>query len=323
MVTSSHEAMHRIFQHDPGLFSRVSQFLGADIPRPVGATALPTDLTEDSPVERRVDTLLRFDTAEQGPFLLAVEAQGKKDPAKPASWAYYASYLWTKYRLPTALLVVCQDLTTAKWARQPMTCGPARIPTLTLQPLVAGPHNMPMITDPDEAREDLVLASLAAITHAADPGVDAILKALSAALKDAPDDVANPIVEFTAQGLGNRPAKHFWRNLVAVDLSFYRSYLAEEVREEVRDAVREEVRDAVREEVREEVRVEVREEVRVEELNEGRAQALLQVLEDRGLDVSDDVRERITTCHDGDQLSEWLTRALTAQQAADIFDAQA
>ncbi|MDI3409129.1 hypothetical protein [Streptomyces cavernicola] len=189
MVTSSHEAMHRIFQHDPGLFSRVSEFLGADIPRPVGATALPTDLTEDSPVERRVDTLLRFDTAEQGPFLLAVEAQGKK--------------------------------------------------------------------------------------------------ALSAALKETPEDIANPIAEFTAQGLGNRPAKHVWRNLVAVDLSFFKSYLAEEIRDE------------------------------------GRAEFLLQVLEDRDLDVPDDVRERITSCHDQDLLSQWLTRALTAQQASDIFDAQA
>ncbi len=59
MVSSSHEAMHRIFQHDPGLFSRVTHFLGIDLPRPIGATALPTDLTEASPVERRVDTLRR------------------------------------------------------------------------------------------------------------------------------------------------------------------------------------------------------------------------------------------------------------------------
>ncbi|RII11674.1 hypothetical protein DSC45_27575 [Streptomyces sp. YIM 130001] len=100
MVSSSHETMHRIFQHDPGLFSRVSQFPGADIPRPVRAPTLPTDLTEDSPVERRVDTLLRFDfdTTGQGAFLLAVEAQGKKDPDKPASWAYYVACRATRCR---------------------------------------------------------------------------------------------------------------------------------------------------------------------------------------------------------------------------------
>lgn len=74
--------------------------------------------------------------------------------------------------------------------------------------MVAGPHNMPVITDPEEARADLVLASLAAITHAAEPAVNAILKALSTALRDVPEDIADPIVECTAQGLGKHPAKH-------------------------------------------------------------------------------------------------------------------
>ncbi|MGW0813252.1 hypothetical protein ACWD00_08385 [Streptomyces viridiviolaceus] len=287
MVSPPHEAMHRIFQHDPGLFSRVSRFLGVDIPAPVRATALPTDLTEASPVERRVDTLLRLETAEQGAFLLAVEAQGKKDPDKSASWAYYVSYLWTKYRLPTALLVVCQDYATAGWAQQAVNSGPPQLPTLTLRPLVAGPHNMPVITDPEEARADLVLASLAAITHAAEPVVNAILKALSTALRDTPEDIADPIIEFTAQGLGNRPAKHLWRNLVAVDLSFYKSYISEEIRDEGRA--------------------------------ERGAEDVLFVLEQRGLDISDDVRRRVTECGNPEILRTWLARAITAPTAEEIF----
>ncbi|MEV0014016.1 RpnC/YadD family protein [Streptomyces tendae] len=265
-----------------------------DIPKPIGATALPTDLTEASPVERRVDTLLRFETAGQGPFLLAVEAQVKKDPDKPASWAYYVSYLWTKYRLPAALLVVCQDHATAKWAQQPVASGPAQLPTLTLRPLVAGPHNMPVITDPDEARADLVLASLAAITHAAEPVVNAILKALSTALRDAPEDIAAPIVEFTAHGLGNRPARHLWRNLVAVDLSFYKSYISEEIRDEGREQGR---------------------------AQQG-AQDVLLVLEQRGLDVSDEVRTRITECGDPEVLRHWLARAVTAASAEAVFESE-
>ncbi|WP_432054709.1 hypothetical protein [Streptomyces sp. bgisy022] len=297
MVSPPHEAMHRIFQHDPGLFSRVSRFLGVDIPRPVRATPLPTDLTETSPVERRVDTLLRFDTAEQGAFLLAVEAQGKRDPDKPASWAYYTAYLWTKYRLPTALLVVCQDHTTAKWAQRAVSSGPPQLPTLTLRPVVAGPHNMPVITDPEEARADLVLASLAAITHAAEPAVNAILKALSTALRDVPQDIADPIVEFTAQGLGKHPAKHLWRNLVAVDLSFYKSYLVEEIREEARA------------------------EASAESERRRAAEDVLTVLAERGLDVSDQARERINGCDDPQTLSRWLRRAVTAPTTEAVFDA--
>ncbi len=153
--------------------------------------------------------------------------------------------------------------------------------------MVAGPHNMPVITDPDEARADLVLASLAAITHAAEPAVNAILKALSTALRDVPEDIADPIVEFTAQGLGKHPAKHLWRNLVAVDLSFYKSYLVEEIREEARA--------------------------------EGRAEDVLLVLEQRGLEVSEEVRGRVTGCADPDVLRLWLARAVTASKAEEIF----
>ncbi|WP_443053860.1 hypothetical protein [Streptomyces sp. NBC_00670] len=79
-----------------------------------------------------------------------------------------------------------------------------------------------------------------------------------------------------------------WRNLVAVDLSFYKSYISEEIRDE------------------------------------GRAQRgaedLLLVLEQRGLDVSDDVRRRITDCHDPEILRQWLSRAVTAPKAEEIFE---
>lgn len=85
MVSSPHEGMHRIFQEYPGLFSRVSEVLGVPFSPPVSTTLLPTDLTEARPVERRVDTLLRIDTQDDETFLLAIEAQGKKDPDKPAS----------------------------------------------------------------------------------------------------------------------------------------------------------------------------------------------------------------------------------------------
>ncbi|MEU5514012.1 MULTISPECIES: hypothetical protein [Streptomyces] len=292
MVSAPHEAMHRIFQHDPGLFSRVSRILGIPLSGPVVTTVMPTDLTEASPVERRVDTLLRLETPEQGAFLLAIEAQGKKDPDKPASWAYYTAFLWTKYRLPTCLMVVCQDRATAQWAQRTVYSGLPQMPTVSVRPTVVGPHNMPVITDPAEARADLALATLAAITHAAEPDIDVILKALSTALRDTPQDIADPIVEFTAQGLGNRPAKHLWRNLVAVDLSFYKSYISEEIRDEGRTEGR----------------------------AQSRAEDLLLVLEERGLDVSDDVRRRITECREPETLRRWLSRAVTAPKAEEIFE---
>ncbi|MFG2170647.1 hypothetical protein ACGFMO_04525 [Streptomyces niveus] len=287
MVSSPHEAMHRIFQEYPGLFSRVSEVLGVAFSPPTSVAVLPTDLTESRPVERRVDTLLRLDTEHEEPLLLAVEAQGKKDTDKPASWTYYLSYLYAKYRTPPVLLVVCQDRATAEWAARPVHIGPRQWASLTLRPLVAGPHNMPLITNAADARKDLALATLSAITQADDPDIGAILKSLSAALREAPESLAGPLVELTAQGLGKRPAAEQWRNLVAVDLSFYTSPLSEEIRDEGRAA--------------------------------GRAEDILLALQQRDIPVSDEARERITTCTDLDVLRDWFLRSLTASSAEDVF----
>lgn len=288
MVNSSHEAMHRIFQECPDLFTGVSKVLGLPFTQPVSVRILPTDLTEVRPVERRVDTLLRLDYDGDDSLLLAVEAQSAKDPDKPASWAYYLSFLYAKYKIPPLLLVVCQDRPTAKWAARPMVLGPPGWPSLTLHPLVVGPHNMPLVNDPEEARADLALAALSAITHAKEPAVDGILKTLSTALHDAPEAVVVTIIELTAQGLGgNRRAAELWRNLVAVDLSAYKSYIFEEFRDEGR--------------------------------TQRGAEDVLLVLETRGIDVPVDVRERINGCDDVDLLRRWLTRAVTVSSAEEIF----
>ncbi|MFJ1651548.1 hypothetical protein ACIOC2_09080 [Streptomyces sp. NPDC088337] len=288
MVNSSHEAMHRIFQEYPGLFTGVSEVLGLPFVPPTAVTVLPTDLTEARTVERRVDTLLRFDSEGEESFLLAVEAQSGKDGDKPASWAYYLSFLYAKYRIPPLLLVVCQDRSTAEWAARPVPIGPRQWPALRLYPLVVGPHNMPVITDPADARADLALATLSAIAHAKEPAVDGILKALSTALQDVPEAVADTIIEFTAQGLGgNRRAAALWRNLVAADLSFYKSYLSEEIRDEGR--------------------------------TRGAAEDILLVLETRGIDVPYAIRERITACDDLELLRCWLARAVTVPSAEEVF----
>lgn len=288
MVSSSHEAMHRIFQQDPGLFTRVARTLGLGFAEPASVTVLPTDLTETDPVERRVDTLLRIEGADEPPMLLAVEAQGRKDPAKPASWAYYVAYLHTKYRLSPLLLVVCQDRATAAWAATPVRIGPSQWPALTLRPLVVGPDNTPVITDAAEARKDLPLAVLSAITHAGDPEIAAILKALSTALQGVTEDQSNTFIELTAQGLSkSEAALSLWRHHVATDLSFYTSPISEEIREEGRAV--------------------------------GRAEDILRLLDRRGIDVSADDRERIRTCDDLDDLSRWFDRAITATSTNEVF----
>ncbi|MHB9859286.1 RpnC/YadD family protein [Streptomyces sp. YIM S03343] len=300
MVSSPHEAMHRIFQDHPGLFSGVSAALGVHLAVPASVTLLPTDLTENRPLERRVDTLLRFDAEdEEDSFVLAVEAQSGKDLDKPASWAYYASYLLAKYGVQPVLLVVCQDRATAEWAARPSRFGPREYPLLTLCPLVAGPHNMPVIITAAEARKDLALATLSAITHAKNPDIETILKAMSTALRETPSDVAAPIIELISQGMGSYPAAETWSKLVSVDLSFYKSPISQEIRAEGRE----------------------------QGLEQGRAEGevlraaadVLDVFDVRSMDVPETVRERILDCDDLETLRHWLRRAVIVPTAEDIF----
>lgn len=78
---------------------------------------------------------------------------------------------------------------------------------------------------------------------------------------------------------------------MAVDLSFYKSPLSEEIRDEGR--AEGEARRA--------------------------AEDVLDILEVRGIDVPEAVRERITGCGDPEILRHWLRRAVTAPTAEDIF----
>ncbi|MFB7442975.1 hypothetical protein ACFC01_32490 [Streptomyces mirabilis] len=120
---------------------------------------------------RRVDTLMRVDTADSGSYLLAVEAQGRPDPDKLNSWTYYLAYLYAEHKLPPLLLVVCQDKPTASWAAQPIHIGLPAHTSIAVFPLVLGPENLPTIIDPDEAAEDLALAVFSALAHANDPAL--------------------------------------------------------------------------------------------------------------------------------------------------------
>jgi hypothetical protein len=52
---------------------------------------------------------------------------------------------------------------------------------------------------------------------------------------------------------------------------------------------------------------------------EGESDAVLRVLDARGLKPTAAERERITTCTDLDELRAWITRAVTAQEVSDIF----
>ncbi len=53
--------------------------------------------------------------------------------------------------------------------------------------------------------------------------------------------------------------------------------------------------------------------------SQGEANALFEVLDVRGSDVSDEIRARVTGCTDIQQLRVWIRRAATADSIDDVF----
>lgn len=51
----------------------------------------------------------------------------------------------------------------------------------------------------------------------------------------------------------------------------------------------------------------------------GEAKAILMVLETRGLEVSDETRERILACTDQETLESWIHKAVTVRSVEELF----
>lgn len=122
----------------------------------------------------------------------------------------------------------------------------------------------------------------------------AVVESLAAALKTIDRDSAAVFAQFVDSCLEDARAKQMWRDLMANIQYFWRHPLAEQVREEGR------------------------EEGRVE----AKAETVLQILQWRGIPVSDAVRERVKACADLDRLEVWAQRAMNAADAAELFGAE-
>lgn len=287
MVTSSHEAMHRIFQHDAAAIAHAFSVLKLPFSKPTAVEQVSVDLTETAPVERRADTILDITTVDDR-FLMVVEAQSSADDSRPDSWSYYVTFLRNKYKLPVILVVICHDHATARWATAPMKLGHAFWTTITLHPLVLGPHNVPAVTDPAVVVQDLPLAALSAVTHAREPEIGAILGAIVAGIRRlGGNETTEFYVELIEQGISHTDAAETWRKHMATDLSFFRSESAQKLRAQGRA--------------------------------EGRAEDVLMILRHRGVLVTEDMADRIRSCADELQLATWLRRSLDVSSVEELL----
>jgi hypothetical protein len=295
-VTPEHEALHRIFKHDSGLFARiVARALDVDTPAASHFSELNVDLTETRPIDRRADSVLRAEFRVDDPggdYILIVESQTEPDKTRRGSWPYYITFVQNKYQMDVVLLVVCGKAETARWARKPVQIGRPGLVCLTVTPVVLGPDNVPAITSVEEAAADLPLAVFSALTHARGPKARAILETLAAALDTTDIGIAENLSEFTEVGLGTTPGAQIWKELMATETYAFMS----ETRAKAMAAG--------------EAKGEAR----------GEAKAVLRVLARRKVTVDDASRKRIESCTDTKTLETWLDRSLTATKPSELFE---
>lgn len=301
MVTSTHEASHRIFQDHPEVLAPIFGALGLPLPAKAAIEPLTPDATELKPLERRVDTVLKVEPSEGEGFLLAIEAQTRRAPDKGANWSYYVAYLRAKFGLPVLLVAVCRNRTTASWAAGPFECRVGPWTTQVTRPFVLGPDSVPRISDESTVAREPALATFSAIVHSESEEIAAILGVLARGMRSFDKPTAKYWSELLEIGLADTPARETWRELEKMVVSYFPG------------------RGTVFEEAYLEGRAEGRAEGEAEGKAEGKAEAVLRVLEVRGLPVSAEVRERVTSCADLGRLDVWLLRAVTAERVEDLF----
>ncbi|WP_431996265.1 hypothetical protein [Streptomyces fungicidicus] len=308
MVTATHEASHRLFQEHPEALTPVFEALGLPPPVKTDFHELSPDVTEIRPVERRADTVLMFEPDMGEHFVLAVEAQTKKDPDKAKNWAYYVAYLRAKYDLPVLLVVVCRDRSTATWATGPFesTVGPWT--SQVTRPFVLGPQTVPEITSAAVVAQQPALAALSAIVHSQNPRAAAILETVARGLVSLEPDTTKYWFEVVEVGLESTPTRKNWRQLmqnVVTHFPGHRTLFEEKYLEGKAEGM-----------------AEGKAEGEAEGEARGEAKGVLRVLEVRGLPLTDDVRQRIAGCTDLDRLNDWLDRSGTVERAEDLFTEQ-
>jgi len=310
-VTPQHEALHRIFREDRELFARTMRHVfHRDVPVPRHVSILDTDFTEARPHMRRGDSVLLaeflVEDSEQR-YVMLVEAQLAKDDDKERRWPYYIAYLHDKYECPVALLVVCNDPVVARWAREPITIGLPGVTDMTLTASVLGPDNLGFITDPGEAADDVGLAVLAAITHSRSGRISDILEALAEALDTIDTNTAEVLADLTMSGLNDTDGQKTWRMLMTTATYPYATSLRESFREEGREQGHEQgLKEGLKE-------------GRAEGLLEGLRSAVHQIIEARGIQLTDAQVDVVNTCNSPDTLRAWSKAAVTAPTADDIF----
>lgn len=286
MPSQLHEMLLLLFRNRPALAPELlKEALHVELPAYSEVRLESAELTDVVPAEYRADLVVLL--VDGKPVLgIVVEVQLQPDTRKRFSWPVYVTGLRARLECPCCVLVVTASESTAKWARKPIALGPGA----QLVPLVVAPKGVPVITDPERARQDPELAVLSVMAHGHGDVETAVQIALSAAAGAAPLDEDTRVLYFDLieAALSEAARKAFEmlpQNYEFQGPTFKKGKLEGQL-----------------------------------EGQAAMAASLLDVLDARGLTIPDEVRQRAQSTTDLDQLRHWIRRAAVITRADELFD---
>ena len=287
MPSQVHEELIEMFRERP-LFAAdlLSGPLRIPVPRFDRAHLASSELNDVSPTEYRADAVVTLHRDDKPVLGVVVEVQRRPEEGKRHAWPVYVTTLRARLRCPVVLLAVSPRQSVADWCGERIEIGP---PGSVLTPVAFGPKQVPIITDAGAARDNPELAILSAAAHGAGPDGINVFGAMIAGLDTIDQEHADRYVNLV-HGLLPAAAKTILEGIMTT--------LEHEKGSATAD------RWVSRFEVRGEVK--------------GEANAVLQVLEARGIDVSDEVRAVITGSTDLEQIKTWIRQAATADKIEDL-----
>ena len=283
MPSQLHEMLLLLFRNRPALAPELlREALHVELPAYSEVRLESAELTDVVPAEYRADLVVLL--VDGKPVLgIVVEVQLQPDPRKRFSWPVYVTGLRARLECPCCLLVVTASDKTAKWAGEPIALGPGA----QLVPLVVAPAGVPVIIDPERAKLDPELAVLSVMAHGRGDVETAVQIALSAAQGTAGLDADLRVLYFDLieAALGEAARKAFEmlpQNYEFQGPTFKRGELQGQAA--------------------------------------AMATSIFDVLDARGIAVSDEVRQRVQGSADLEQLRRWHRRAVVLQNIDELFD---
>jgi hypothetical protein len=288
MASMLHEGLVLLFRNRPELAPELLRdALGLPLPHWTQARVESAELTQVVPTEYRADLVVLL-LKGKPVFAIIVEVQLSRDEDKRWSWPLYLIGLRSKVRCPTAMLVVAPDPAVARWCARPIELGH---PDFVLKPLVMGQDSIPVILDEEAARQDPELAVLSAMAHGHKEVGASIARTVMAAMGGLDEERVRLYVDLTIASLGEA-ARGALETLMQSGTYEYQSEFARKYVAQGREEGR----------------------------HEGEQTALLEVLDARGFQVGEEMRQRILGCKDLSQLKLWLRKAVSVQSIQELFD---